>query len=811
MTANCFHRLKSVFVLVCLWNICMAQVPSVSGVEMIEDGPIVVHNKVEFRIDIEASYQNPYDYDEVAITAVFTSPGGEDYAVDGFYMEEFAIDTENGSITPLSDSGVFKLRFAPAEVGEWSYQVSVQTNGGISIPFVGSFVCTEGSVSQGFVRQISGNYLQFDNGDQYIPIGENIAWQDENAIVDYQNWLTKLSDNGGNFFRLWHAHWGLGIEWSDGWGDFAGLRSYNQRTSVYQDWLLDFCAAKNIYVMMCLQHHGQVSTAVNPEWNTSPYNVANGGPCNTTREFFTDSLARAHTRNRLRYIVARWGYSRNILCWELFNEVGWTDAYDQIRGEVAQWHFEMADYLGANDPYKHLITTSFARESQGSEVWSDMMFDFTQSHVYMNHGNLERAVAAPVRNYLTSFEKPTLTGEFGLGPNSALANQDVDGIHIHNSMFASLFAGGLGTAMSWWWDSYIEPRNLYYHFRPVSTIVENIPFVDYVLSPGSAQVTGAPDDLSLIPTLDWSGIGDSLIVINERGRTMPEMVRLGQFLYGSEWNTEFRSPPVFSVEYNEPGVFSVETGENTGQNPIIAIYLNDELVLREIGSTRSKYQIEIPEGSHEIRVDNEGTDWITISAYVFEGLGSAVDVYNLISSDGALAAGWLLNHRYNHQFIAANGQVPGVIDATLQVDNVLDGTYQITWFECLSGSVLKTQQVNVIDGILEASIPDLSWDLVYLVEGITVNQHRVEIPAFDVSLYPNPVSVGDALTIELPQAAAGAIVITVFDVEGRLIFEERREAQSLLSIPLPTSMTGGYYWIKVQARNGIVVKPLVVK
>lgn len=789
----------------------MAQVPSVAGVEIIGDGPIAVNNKVEFSIDMEALYQNPYDYDEVAVQAVFTSPGGVDYAVDGFYMEEFAIDEVTGSIAPLSDSGGFKIRFAPAEAGAWSYQISVQTKGGISTPFIGSFICEESIASPGFIRQVSGNYLQFDNGDQYIPIGENIAWQDENAVLDYQGWLTKLSDNGGNFFRLWHAHWGLGIEWSHGWADFEGLRTYNQRTSVYQDWLLDFCAAKDIYVMMCLQHHGQVSTTVNPEWNTSPYNVANGGPCTITAEFFTDSLARTHTRNRLRYIVARWGYSRNILCWELFNEVGWTDSFDQIHGEVAQWHFEMADFLAANDPYHHLITTSFARESEGSEVWSDMIFDFTQSHVYMNHGNLERAVAVPVRNYLASFRKPTLTGEFGLGSNSALANEDINGIHIHNSMFASLFAGGLGTAMTWWWDSYIETRDLYYHFQPISTIVANIPFIDYELMPGSGYVTGAPGDLALVPALDWSGIGDSLIVIDDRGGTVPEVVRLGQFLYGSEWNTEFRSPPVFSVEYNEPGFFTIHTGENTGQNPIIAIYLNDELLMRDVGKTNTEYQIEIPQGSHEIRVDNEGTDWITISAYVFEGIGSAVDVYNLISRDGTLATGWVFNHQYNHQFIAASGQVPEVFDATLLVDSFPDGTYQITWFECLTGSVIETQQVTATEGTLEASIPDLSWDLVYLVEGMTVSQDNVEIPGFDMSLFPNPVTPGDALTIKLPRAPSGAISITVFDVEGRLLFEEKREAQSLLSLALPRSMTSGYFWIKVHARNGIAIKPFVVR
>lgn len=41
-----------------------------------------------------------------------------------------------------------------------------------------------------------------------------MAWQNNNAYLNYKSWLEMLIENGGNFFRLWHAHWGLGIEWS---------------------------------------------------------------------------------------------------------------------------------------------------------------------------------------------------------------------------------------------------------------------------------------------------------------------------------------------------------------------------------------------------------------------------------------------------------------------------------------------------------------------------------------------------------------------------------------------------------------------
>ncbi|MCZ0212168.1 hypothetical protein OZK63_43170, partial [Streptomyces sp. UMAF16] len=68
-----------------------------------------------------------------------------------------------------------------------------------------------------------------------------------------------------------------------------------------------------------LNHHGQVSTTVNPEWNNNPYNIANGGPCNNTWDFFSNSTAKNLFKNRMRYIIARYGYSNTIMSWELFN------------------------------------------------------------------------------------------------------------------------------------------------------------------------------------------------------------------------------------------------------------------------------------------------------------------------------------------------------------------------------------------------------------------------------------------------------------------------------------------------------------
>ena len=87
--------------------------------------------------------------------------------------------------------------------------------------------------------------------------------------------------------------------------------------------------------------------------------------------------------------------------------------------------------------------------------------DFTQTHYYVSAPNIETVLANGAQNYLSSYHKPTLNGEFGLsGDGSNLATLDPNGIYIHNAIWGSALSGAMGSAMTWWWDNYIDPQNL---------------------------------------------------------------------------------------------------------------------------------------------------------------------------------------------------------------------------------------------------------------------------------------------------------------------------------------------------------------
>ena len=197
--------------------------------------------KFEVKLDVTATWVNPYDYDEIRVAATFTGPDGQPKTVDGFFMQDHTItNTQTGALSTVGN-GSFKVRFSPDQPGTWTYALAITNASGTGTfaPQTFSVTAPAQDGNGGFVRADQTNYLHLDDGKQYIPVGENIAWQSSNAYVDFTNWLTKLSDNDGNFFRLWQCSWGLGLEWRNGSAGYAGLRKYKQNNAFYTDWLLD--------------------------------------------------------------------------------------------------------------------------------------------------------------------------------------------------------------------------------------------------------------------------------------------------------------------------------------------------------------------------------------------------------------------------------------------------------------------------------------------------------------------------------------------------------------------------------------------
>ncbi|HEX2911596.1 MAG TPA: hypothetical protein VH186_12370, partial [Chloroflexia bacterium] len=278
-------------------------------------------------------------------------------------------------------------------------------------------------------------------------------------------WFQQMASNGANYARIWMASWAMGIEWSD-----APLGDYTKRLdrAWQMDQVFDLAEQDNIYLILSLLNHGAFSKTTNSEWNKNPYNAALGGPCAEPEDFATNPQARELFKRRLRYIVARWGYSSHLLAWEWWNEVDFTPISN--RALLKPWIEEMTTALRQWEGNPHLKTTSYGR-SIDDVIYRMPEIDLVERHEYSPQDPIN-TFSRNMGN-LKSFGKPALYAELGISGDSPDGGLDKWGVHLHNGQWASLMTKGFGTSMNWWWDNYVDPLNLYPLFNGLTAYLKD--------------------------------------------------------------------------------------------------------------------------------------------------------------------------------------------------------------------------------------------------------------------------------------------------------------------------------------------------
>ncbi len=446
------------------------------------------YERFEAGFELSRSYADPFDPAAIAVDVTFTAPSGTQSTVPAFWFQGYRVKPGTEAFEDyeaVGDPG-WRVRFAPTELGTFTYSIGATDGTGASAaPVSGSFDVLPGA-SRGFVRRDADDplALRFDNGDPYVPVGHNVAFEEPNppgisGTGYYEQLFSSFDRADENWSRVWMTDFNRSaLEWSAGhWSDlYDGVGRYSLASGWRLDEILESAEQHGVYIQLVLNDHGQFSTFTNPRWHENPYNAANGGPVPDAAPhlFFSDPTARNLHERRLRYVAARWGAFTNILAWELFNEVQFigtssTNMYGDpgVRAAVVDWHQEMGDALHLLDAHEHLVSTSSQPSPVDDGVSAVPAIDLLQVHLYSGpESELDRTLVDFIRGLQAEHGKPVLGGEIGLPSHAELgfdpttfAGSQADrehlsqGTHLHNTAWAAAHARSL--AASWWWGSYI--------------------------------------------------------------------------------------------------------------------------------------------------------------------------------------------------------------------------------------------------------------------------------------------------------------------------------------------------------------------
>lgn len=380
---------------------------------------VPVYRKLELNFNPGRDYSNPYDPAVVDVQGHFTASDGSKVDMPGFIYQAYERQKTpegNEQLIPVGHS-YWKIRFAPLVQGKYTYYVSIRDALGETRSAPQTFTATAPVDPRGYVRvsKKDPRQFEFDNGEYFRPTGVNMRDGGDQASAqkgtfDFETYFKDFHDAGLNFVRTWMCAWWGGIEWSDKYHSrFDGVGRYSQ----YNAWRLDHAfglAEQNkLLLELTLNSHGQFRRdKFDAEWMYNPYNVRNGGFIASPGMFFTSKLAKELVKQRYRYIVARWGYSQNLMSWDMVNEVDLTEGYQ--RDKVAAWHQEMAAYLKSIDPYKHLVVTHICIYGYGDELFSLPEIDYVQADAYWDRRDVGMNKGwAGKRQY----DKPFMFIEFG--------------------------------------------------------------------------------------------------------------------------------------------------------------------------------------------------------------------------------------------------------------------------------------------------------------------------------------------------------------------------------------------------------------
>ena len=355
--------------------------------------------------------------------------------------------------------------------------------------------------NQTFVTISQKNLRYFESeGRPWLHIGCNICFDrlnasDEEVRRNYDRWLNRFAENGGNCIRLWAGHKSMEIM-----PEKPGV--YDEEKVKTLKGIIGLCEKLGIKVKITLESFRLCVTeeVANTLKNPSGCNFNYVGIFNrplyapfasNMKEFCQSKECRKIYLMKARHFKELgFGDSPAVYCWELWNEInamGPTEVY-------AEWSDTMLAAL------KEMFPRQFVVQNLGSfsglrdyKVYDQMATvkdnAFMQVHRYLDagacldvcRGPMDVLVADATREMLQRrADCPAIVAETG----AVQANHagpfpyypfDKEGTLLHDALFSAFFAGSAGCGQFWHWDhQYLDGNNLWWQFGRFAKAIEGL-------------------------------------------------------------------------------------------------------------------------------------------------------------------------------------------------------------------------------------------------------------------------------------------------------------------------------------------------
>ena len=448
------------------------------------------YEKFEVSFFLPRKYKNLFNPEEVNVEGIFIDRDEKTFIVPGFYYQDYERKIENGEeiLLPVGYP-YWKIRFTPEKYGRYKFYIKVKDSEGEKLTDIYYFLVEPSDNKNKFitVSQIEKNFFSFKNGDFFYPVGINIRSPTDERYLKlvkknpepdkgtfyYEEIFKKMNENGLNFTEIWMSPWFCALEWKENRPGYKGVGYYNLRNAWKLDKILELAEKYNIYIQLVIINHGQLSTWCDQEWDDNPYNEKNGGFLKSPDDFFTNEMAKKFIKNKLRYIVARWGCSSNIFSWEILNEINLIGSdrqfFEKREKEIELWYKEMTDYLREIDPYAHLITGHYTIPVNNKILSEIIDYTITNAYYKMEMHNLPDFLKY-IYNFHSRFKKPVFVSEFGGTPlGSSPENLKRD---IIIGLWFSFHLPFAGTPL-FWWHRFIDEFDLFHLYKIFSEYIKD--------------------------------------------------------------------------------------------------------------------------------------------------------------------------------------------------------------------------------------------------------------------------------------------------------------------------------------------------